>query len=122
MTKTQRVLRITLLVLVTVAFLATGAFKIFGTSMEKELFAHWGYPLWFMYAVGTIEVLGALLLHVKKLSRYGALSLIVIAVGAIGTHLTHGEGFIAPIPATILLLSLFGILYLEQDTNTDIIS
>lgn len=122
MTKTERVLRMTLLTFVTVAFFATGAFKLFGTSFEKELFLQWGYPLWFMYVVGVVEVLGAVLLHVKRLSQYAALGLVAVALGAISTHVAHGEGFVAPIPATLLLLSLFGVLYLGRGRSENSIS
>lgn len=114
MTKKQRIIKRILLTLVTGAFLAVGSMKLLGIPMEIGMFTGWGYPLWFMYFIGTAEVLGAIGIHVKKVSRYAALGLSFVVVGAIGTHISHGEGLIAPIPATVLLLSLFGILYLGK--------
>ena len=115
MTKTQRIIRWVLLTLVTLGFGAAGTAKLLGVPMEVAGFAHWGYPLWFMYFTGAAEVLGAIGIHVKKCSRYAALGLAIVAVGAIATHVSHGEGLIAPIPATILLLSLFGILSIGRN-------
>lgn len=111
MTKTQRIISWILLTIVTLAFFGAGMVKLLGLQIEVEMFTHWGYPLWFMYFIGVSEVLGAIGLHVKKVSRFAAIGLCIIAIGAIGTHVLNGEGLIAPIPATILLLSLFGILY-----------
>jgi uncharacterized membrane protein len=114
MTKKQRIVRRILLTLVTFAFFAVGSAKLLGVPMEVSMFTNWGYPLWFMYATGAVEVLGSIGINVKKVSRYATISLSVVAVGAIATHVFHGEGLVAPIPATILLLSLFGILYLGK--------
>ena len=113
MNKTQRIVRWILLGLVTFAFLAVGGMKLAGTQMEVGLFTGWGYPLWFMYFIGACEVLGAIGLHVQKVSRVSAVCLVILLCGAIGTHVYHAEGLIAPIPATVLTLMLFGILYLD---------
>ncbi len=114
MTKTQNIVRIIILGLTTFAFLAAGIMKLLGTEMEVAGFTKWGFPLWFMYFIGVCEVLGAIGLHVKKVSRLAAIGLVIILFGAIGTHVFHNEGLIAPIPATVLTLFLFGILYLDR--------
>jgi uncharacterized membrane protein YphA (DoxX/SURF4 family) len=113
MTKTQTITRWVLLVLVTIAFLAGGSMKVLGTDIETNMFINWGYPIWFMYLVGTCEILGAIGLHIKRVSRFAAIGLIVILIGAIGTHVFHQEGLMAPTPATLLMLFLFGILYID---------
>ena len=113
MTKTQNIIYSVLLIFVTLAFLAVGSMKLMGNPMEAGMFAKWGYPLWFMYFIGTCEVLGAIGLHVKKVHRLAAICLVLLLCGAIGTHVFHMEGPVAPIPATALMLSLFGILYLD---------
>lgn len=113
MTKTQRIVYWVLLVLVSAAFLGAGSMKLLGNPMEAGMFAKWGYPLWFMYFTGVCEVAGAIGLHVKRVSRLAAICLIMLLCCAVATHVFHGEGLIAPIPATTLMLFLFGILYLK---------
>ncbi|MDA6077694.1 DoxX family protein [Edwardsiella anguillarum] len=50
----QRILTWGLLII----FLASGVAKLAGLAFEQAAFARWGYPLWFMYAVGAAETLG----------------------------------------------------------------
>ncbi|WFO09863.1 DoxX family protein [Edwardsiella ictaluri] len=52
-------------------FLASGVAKLAGLGFEQAAFARWGYPLWFMYAVGAAETLGALGL-LSRLRRWAA--------------------------------------------------
>lgn len=114
MTKTQNIVRWILLILVTIVLLGVGGMKLSGSPMEMTMFAGWGYPVWFMYFIGACEVLGAIGLHVKKVSRIAAICLIMLLCGAVGTHVFNAEGLVAPIPATVLILCLFGILYLDK--------
>lgn len=113
MTKKERIGYYIMLTITTLAFLAVGTLKIIGLPMEVELFTKWGYPLWFMYFIGACEVLGAIGLHIKRVARVAGICLVVLLIGAIGTHIFHNEGLVAPIPATVLMLFLFGILYLN---------
>ena len=69
MTHKQALIQKTLLVLLSLAFLFAGGMKLLGNPMEVGMFAHWGYPLWFMYFTGACEVLGAIGLHIPKVSR-----------------------------------------------------
>lgn len=118
MTKKQRIIRIILLTFVTLAFLAVGIIKLSGSQMELDMFTKWGYPIWFMYFTGTCEVLGAIGLHMKRVSQWATLGLIMVTIGAIATHVIHGELPVQPIPATLLMLSLFGILYIDAKKTT----
>jgi uncharacterized membrane protein YphA (DoxX/SURF4 family) len=96
-------------ILATLAFLGSGASKLAGAASQAEHFAHWGYPGWFLYVVGASELVGALLLIVPRTAVFGALVLGSVMVGAVGTHLSAGEGPLA-IPALVLLslVSLVG--------------
>lgn len=114
MTKTENIVRIVLLTLVTIAFVAAGVMKLAGLPFEVNGFLGWGYPLWFMYFIGVCEAAGAIGLHIPKLARYASVGLVVILLGAIGTHVFHNEGLIAPIPATVLMLMLFYIMYVSH--------
>ena len=113
MSKAQRITYWFLMIFVTLAFLAVGSMKLMGKEMEVGMFNKWGYPIWFMYFTGACEVFGAIGLHVKRVHRLAAICLILLLCGAVGTHVFHMEGLVAPIPASVLMLSLFGILYLD---------
>lgn len=57
-------------------------------------FAAWGYSEWFLYLIAVLETLGAIGLLIPQLARYAAAGLIGIMLGAIYTHLSHGEGIV----------------------------
>lgn len=87
-------------------FLLEGSTKILGLSFQTEGFARWGYPLWFMYLVGTLEILGAIGLTTQY-RTWAALGLVGIMLGAIYTHIASGE---APMSGlAILMLALLWI-------------
>ncbi|ELM3722002.1 DoxX family protein [Edwardsiella piscicida] len=73
-----------------IIFLASGAAKLAGLAFEQAAFARWGYPQWFMYAVGAAETLGALGL-LSRLRRWAAGGLLLLMLGALQTHLRFGE-------------------------------
>jgi putative oxidoreductase len=86
-------------------FFASGAAKLAGLEFEIAAFENWGYPLWFMYLVGVIEVSGALLLLLPRLSGLAAGGLALFMTGAVGTHIIHGEWAMLVIATTIMALS-----------------
>jgi uncharacterized membrane protein YphA (DoxX/SURF4 family) len=65
----------------TVAFLYIGATKLTGTANTVQYFDAIGWGQWFRYATGFLDVLGAVLIVVPRLTFYGA----VILVGSVGT-------------------------------------
>ena len=67
-----------------------------------ERFANWGYPENFLYVIGVLEMLGAVVLLIPRLAGYAAGGLIVLMIGATITHLVHGE-FPGPVIHLILL-------------------
>jgi uncharacterized membrane protein YphA (DoxX/SURF4 family) len=93
--------------LVMLAFLFFGGTKLMGAEMHVQNFARWGYPGWFMYVTGAMEVLGAILILLPKTRFYGAALLIATMIGAIATHLVSGEPAMIPLPLVLLLLSAF---------------
>lgn len=44
--------------LVNLAFLMAGGTKLAGVEMHTENFARWGYPNWFKYVTGSVELMG----------------------------------------------------------------
>lgn len=97
-------------------FFAGGAIgKLVGSQEMVEAFHAWGYPTWFMYVIGASEILGAILLLLPRknmlgapLRFWGAVSLAVIMVGAVGTHIVHAEyvGILFPVGLIALLAGL----------------
>lgn len=93
-------------------FFAGGAAgKLVGSQEMVEAFHAWGYPEWFMYMVGAVEILGAMLLLFPRKNMlgapfrfWGALGLAVIMVGAVGTHIVHAEYLSALLPVGLMAL------------------
>jgi putative oxidoreductase len=83
-------------------FLMVGFFKLSGDPRMVELFDAIGLGQWFRYVTGSLEVLGAVLLLIPRLSGLGALLLVGVMLGAMATHLFVVGG--SPQPAIILLI------------------
>ncbi len=86
-------------------FAAAGASKLAGLPMHVENFARWGYPGWFMYVTGAVELAGAAALVLPRVSSLGAVLLGCTMIGAVITHLVDGEGP-AALPAAVLFVLL----------------
>ena len=52
-------------------FIVAGGAKLMGSHSQVEHFALWGYPLWFLYVVGVVEVAGGLCLFIPKRNFMG---------------------------------------------------
>jgi len=92
-------------VLLALVFALSGGAKLAGLGFEIEAFARWGYPLWFMYAVGVAEAAGAAALLVSRLSAAAAGALAAMMIGALGTHVIHAEWGMLAVAAVIFGLS-----------------
>lgn len=86
-------------------FFASGAAKLAGLEFEVVAFERWGYPLWFMYLVGLIEVTGALFLLLRRTSALAGAGLAAFMTGAVGTHVIHAEWGMLVVATVIMLLS-----------------
>ena len=83
-------------------FLMVGFFKLSGDPRLVGLFDAIGLGQWLRYVTGSLEVLGAFLLLIPRLSGLGALLLVGAMLGAVATHLFVVGG--SPLPAIILLI------------------
>ena len=83
-------------------FLMVGFFKLSGDPRMVGLFDAIGVGQWFRYMTGSLEVLGAILLLIPRLSGLGALLLVGVMLGAVATHLFVVGG--SPLGAIILLI------------------
>jgi putative oxidoreductase len=86
-------------------FLASGGAKLAGLEFEVVAFERWGYPLWFMYATGMVEVAGGILLLIPRTTTLAATGLAVFMIGAVGTHVLHAEWAMLALAGAILLLA-----------------
>lgn len=90
-------------VLLALAFLLSGVLKLMGNPIEVQAFQGFGYPLWFMTVTGLLEVAGAILVLVPRVAYIGAGLLTCVMVGAVFSHLTHGQAA-SMAPAAVLLV------------------
>ncbi|GJL67189.1 MAG: hypothetical protein NPIRA05_21600 [Nitrospirales bacterium] len=102
----KQFIQTSLWVLLGLIFLLAGGSKLWDPAAHAEEFAHWGYPLWFVYVTGIIEVLGGVGLFIPHGRLFGVLLLSVTMVGASITHLRAGEMGAFPIPVVLLLALL----------------
>ena len=85
-------------------FIIAGGAKLMGSHSQVEHFAQWGYPLWFLYLTGLIEVGGGICLFIPKAQFYGIVVLSIMMVGAALTHLRANEMSAFPVPIVLLCL------------------
>ena len=92
-------------VILAVIFLLSGAAKLAGLDFEIQAFERWGYPVWFMYLVGVIEVSGAVVLMIRPLRALAAAGLSLFMIGPIVTHVLHAEWGMMMVALAIMLLA-----------------
>jgi putative oxidoreductase len=97
--------------LLAAAFLGAGGMKLSGNPKMAGNFARWGFLSWFMTLVGAAEVAGGIGLLVPQTRTFAAAGLILVMVGAAGTHLGHEE-YAESAPALILTALLAAVLLL----------
>jgi uncharacterized membrane protein YphA (DoxX/SURF4 family) len=95
-----------LVVVLALAFAGAGIAKLLSAPMMVAEFALFGYPAWFLYVVGTLEVLSAIFFLVPRLRAVATGTVICIMVGAIFSHVTHGQFGMAVGPIVLLVLAL----------------
>ncbi len=90
-----------LCLLLAFVFLMAGGMKLLSKPLMVREFEQVGLGQWFRYFTGSLEVTGAVGLLIPKLSRWAALLLAVVMVGAIMAHFTVLRS--SPALAAILL-------------------
>lgn len=100
--------------LVALMMLFAGGSKLAGAEEQVKGFAAMGFPAWFLYVTGVIEVVGAILLLIPKTAAFGVLLLGATMVGATISVLKMGDFGHAPIPFVFLVvIAIIG--WLRQD-------
>jgi len=74
-------------IILALQFVMAGLAKLFGDQAMVEMFATIGIGQWFRYAVGALEVAGAVGVLVPRVSGLAALGLVCLMAGAVLTNL-----------------------------------
>jgi uncharacterized membrane protein YphA (DoxX/SURF4 family) len=85
-------------------FIMAGGKKLLGQEAQIDSFFRWGYPLWFLYVIGAIELVGGIGLLIPQVRVFAVLILSVTMVGAVMTHFRAGEMTAVPVPLVLLVL------------------
>ena len=101
-------------VLIALVMLMAGVSKLKGTEDQIKGFAAMGYPSWFVYVAGVIEIAGAILLLIPKTAAFGVLLLGATMAVATASLLKIGDVGHSPIPfAFLVVIGIIG--WLRQD-------
>jgi putative oxidoreductase len=77
--------------LLALTFFRAGAAKFSDDSGWAHAFAVWGFPDWFRVLIGVLEVSAATLVLIPRVAPVGALLIIAVMLGGMGTHVAHGD-------------------------------
>lgn len=78
--------------LLVLIFAPQGYAKFSDTSGWAIAFRNWGYPDWFRVTIGVIELTAVVLLLLGRTAAIGAILIIVVMLGGLGTHLVFDNG------------------------------
>lgn len=96
-------------------FMFAGFNKLRDLSSTVTMFGNLGLPSVLAYVVGGAELLGGVGLLVPRLSRFAAMGLLIIMIGAVYMHATKIPGGLAGgIPALVCLILLGVLVWLRQ--------
>lgn len=87
-------------------FFLIGSFgNIFASDGIAADYARWGYPTWFHYMTGLLELSTAVLLLLKPMRFWGALLGAAIMAAAVATLALHGEYAHSIAPLVVLTIA-----------------
>ena len=93
-------------------FIRQGTAKFSDTSGWARAFRAWHFPVWFRVLVGVLETAAAALLLTTRTAFAGAVTIVVIMLGAMGTHIYWGSP--AQMTSEILPLTLATLVALGR--------
>jgi len=113
--------RIILIWLIGILFIVTGVLKYINMDeLSKPVFDRAHYPTWFFYVVGTVELVGGIMLLMTAATskRLGSILIGMVMLGAMGTHYIlkdHYNHFI--VPAIIFCLAVLTSLDFDRKSK-----
>jgi uncharacterized membrane protein YphA (DoxX/SURF4 family) len=90
--------------LLVLMFANAGIRKLFENGGWTWMFRHVGFPDWFRIVIGVLETGAAALLLLPRTAAYGALIIIPIMLGAIGTNVAAHMPLRGLVPAAVSML------------------
>jgi DoxX-like family len=84
-----------------------GKFDLLDPPSTAAEYQDWGYPNWFHFVTGGMELATAVLLIAAATSLIGAAIGCMVMIGAVGTLIAHGGYAHAILPLVILGLLVF---------------
>jgi uncharacterized membrane protein YphA (DoxX/SURF4 family) len=110
--KTMTIVSWVLAVILGVFFVAmAGPMKQMGGEEVVANFAKWGYPDFFRYVVGVVEIAAGVMTIYPKTRTLGASVIALVMVGATATHLMNSEPFTFPL---VLLAVAAGPIFVNR--------
>lgn len=90
-------------------FFKAGWSKFSDTSGWAQAFRYWGYPDWFRIMVGVMEVAAAALVLYPRTAGFGAILIMMVMLGGMGTHVATGRP--KQVTSEVLPLTLSTIVF-----------
>jgi uncharacterized membrane protein YphA (DoxX/SURF4 family) len=87
-------------------FVLSGLAKLMAKPKMIASFHTFGYPLWFMYLTGCIELVCAVLVLIPRTAVAAAAVLVCVMIGALFSHLGHGQSDEIALPLGLLLAAV----------------
>lgn len=94
-------------------FVLGGVMNIFVSPETAADYQRWGYPDWFHYVTGALELTAAALLISSQTRFYGAILAALVMIGAATTVLSNGELSHSVAPLVVLAVAAF-VAYLNR--------
>ncbi len=80
-----------LAVILSIVMVAGGSLKLLRLEFVVGQFQGWSLPIWFLTLVGTFEVIAGVLTVWRRTRPLGMMIFATVVLGAVWTHVTHGE-------------------------------
>jgi uncharacterized membrane protein YphA (DoxX/SURF4 family) len=117
--KTKNIITWILAGILALAFFGAGITKLLGAETQIKGFQSWGYPLWFRFPVGLVEIafaIGLVIPGFRKITIYG---IFIWTIVAVITLLQAGQ---ANMIAGPILFSVFAatILFLLRENRNQV--
>ena len=109
---TKNIVAWVLTAMVAFMMIKAGGTKLIGHEVEVARFTKWGFPIWFMYMIGSLEVAGGIGLFIPKLRTLTIIGIIGIMLGAIYTHIfldNHPTHIGGAVLVSVLSIAVFAL-------------
>src|SRR5258705_7507723 len=107
-TKAKNIITWILAGILALAFIGSGITKLLGAEMQIKNLESWGYPLWFRFPIGLIEITFAIALVIPRFRKISIYGIFIWTIAAVITHLQARQANM--IAAPILFSVIAGVI------------